>query len=237
MRLDVMCASRLGSRTKAQDLIKEGKVKVNGTIQKKPSLSVAETDVIEIDDSNTYVSRGAYKLKGCLDTFEVSLDNEVVLDIGASTGGFTQIALEYGACKVYALDVGHLQLDSILEKDCRVIKMEGMNAREIDCSWFEDSIHFFCMDVSFISAKTILIPVLETLKVQHCAFLIKPQFECGPKYLNHKGVLKNKKIEKNIVDDYRRFMLQYFKNVQIMPSVIKGRHGNQEFMLYANERR
>lgn len=237
IRLDVACVSLGKTRTKAQDLIKEGKVKVNGNIIKKPSTLILETDTISIDDSNTFVSRGAYKLLGCLDAFKVDLNDQICLDIGASTGGFTQVCLQRGARKVYALDVGHLQLDPVLEKDNRVIKMEGHNARYIESDWFKDTIDFLCMDVSFISCKTILDPVFSKLNIKHCAILIKPQFECGPQYLNAKGVLKNERIRNKIVEDIKHFVWQTYSDVKIQKSQIQGRNGNQEYMLYAKERR
>ena len=128
VRLDVACVALGKTRTKAQDLIKEGKVKVNGKVISKPSTLVLESDAVEIDDADTYVSRGAYKLKGCLDSLAIDLRDQICLDIGASTGGFTQVCLDKGAKKVYALDVGHLQLDPLLDRDACVIKMEGRNA-------------------------------------------------------------------------------------------------------------
>lgn len=237
LRLDLACVALGKTRTKAQDLIKEGKVKVNGQIISKPSTMVLESDTIEIDDADSYVSRGAYKLKGCLDTLDVDLKDQICLDIGASTGGFTQVCLEKGAKKVYALDVGHLQLAPILDQDDRVIKMEGCNARYMEPSWFEDSIDFVCMDVSFISCKTVLEPVFSVIPARHCAILIKPQFECGPQYLNSKGVLKSEKIRKRIVEDITHFVLQTYKNISVLPSTVQGRNGNQEYMLYARERR
>ena len=203
----------------------------------KPSTLVLESDSVEIDDADTYVSRGAYKLKGCLDSLAIDLRDQVCLDIGASTGGFTQVCLEKGAKKVYALDVGHLQLDPLLDQDARVIKMEGRNARYIETSWFEDSIDFLCMDVSFISCKTILESVFSKLNPEHCAVLIKTQFVCGPQYLNTKGVLKSEKITNKIVEDIKHFVLQTYQDVVVEKSQIQGRHGNQEYMLYAKGRR
>lgn len=237
IRLDVLAANQVSTRTKAQDLIKAGKVKVNGKVMLKPSSLVDPEDQIEIDQSDMYVSRGAYKLKACLEENDVCLDHQVVLDIGASTGGFTQICLERNALKVYSLDVGHFQLVPLLEEDDRVIKMEGKNGRYIEPDWFDDPIDFLCMDVSFISCKTILKPVLEKMKIRHCAILIKPQFECGPQYLNAKGVLKNTRVQRSILDDMQRFMFQYYEKIHIMESPIKGRNGNQEYMLYADKRR
>ncbi len=237
-RLDLYCADKVRSRTKAQDLIKEGLVKVNGKVIKKPSFLVLDTDLVVIESKeDDYVSRAGYKLQAVFDHFDVNIENQVVLDIGASTGGFTDVCLRHGAKKVYALDVGHLQLDPSLDKDERVIKMEGKNARDIEPDWFDDPIQFVCMDVSFISCKTILEHILQTLKFEHIAFLIKPQFECGPQFLNKKGVLKNPKLEKRIVSDIENYIRSYFEKVNVIASPIKGRSGNQEYMMYASKRR
>lgn len=238
IRLDKACLSLTSTRAKAQDAIKEGKVKVNGKVIKKCSFLVDETDTIEmIHTEDEFVSRGAFKLKGCLDHFHVDISNQIVLDIGASTGGFTQVCLRYGASKVYALDVGHLQLAKELDENPSVIKMEGCNAREIEKSWFDEDIDFLCMDVSFISCKTILKHVFSVLDIPHIAILVKPQFECGPQALNKHGVLKNKKMALEIVEDVKSFIFQYYKNVDFMPSIIEGRSGNQEYMIYAKNRR
>ena len=139
--------------------------------------------------------------------------------------------------KVYALDVGHLQLAKELDQDCRVVKMEGHNAREIVPDWFDESIDFMCMDVSFISCKTILKHVLHVLSISHIAILVKPQFECGPAALNKHGVLKNSKLALQIVEDVKAFLFQYYKSVEAMPSILEGRSGNQEYMVYAKDLR
>lgn len=238
IRLDKACLEQLSSRAKAQDAIKEGKVLVNGKVIKKCSFLVDENDQIEIlHTEDEFVSRGAFKLKGCIDQFSIQIQDDVVLDIGASTGGFTDVCLRYGAKKVYALDVGHLQLAKELEIDKRVVKMEGCNAREIQPNWFDEKIDFMCMDVSFISCKTILEHVLSVLSIEKIAILVKPQFECGPAALNSHGVLKNKKLALQIVEDVSSFLLQYYKHVKSMPSVLTGRSGNQEYMVYAYDLR
>ena len=112
--------------------------------------------------------------------------------------------------------------------------MEGHNAREIVPEWFDEKIDFLCMDVSFISCKTILSHIFSVMKINQIAILVKPQFECGPKYLNKHGVLKNKKLSKQIIEDVKTFILQYYKNVDYMESIITGRSGNQEYMLVAS---
>lgn len=238
MRLDKVCLRFETSRSKAVDAIKQGLVSVNGKVVTKPSFLVKEIDEIEYHTPNDgYVSRGAYKLKAAFDAFGFSIKDEVCLDIGASTGGFTDICLRQKAKMVYALDVGHLQLDPRLEQDPRVISMEKCNARELEASWFDEPIEFMCMDVSFISCKTILEQVFQELSVKHFVTLIKPQFECGPSALNRNGILKNEKMAHKIVEDIRSFVFTQYEKVDVIPCPIQGRKGNQEFVLYATNRR
>ena len=221
IRLDKALLNQISSRAKAQDMIKEGKISVNGKVITKVSFLVGdEDDIVVTHTEDEFVSRGAFKLKGCLDKYNVNIQNQVVLDIGASTGGFTDVCLRYGAKKVYALDVGHLH-----------------NAREIVPEWFDESIDFMCMDVSFISCKTILEHVLRVLSIRHIAILVKPQFECGPTALNKHGVLKNSKLALQIVEDVKSFLFQYYRSVEAMPSILEGRSGNQEYMVYAKDLR
>lgn len=237
-RLDQACQSYFPTRTKAQDAIKAGRVMVNGKVVTKPAYVVDEADQIDIEKKEVeYVSRAFEKLDAALHAFDIDLTGQTVLDIGASTGGFTQAALLAGAHKVYALDVGHLQLDPGLDADERVVKMEGRNAKAIEADWFDDPIDFLCMDVSFISAKTVLAHVLPVLNVRHLVVLVKPQFECGPQALNKKGVLKNPKLRQRILEDMESFLRQYYKKVEQIDSPIKGRSGNLEALLYAKEKR
>lgn len=238
MRLDKVCAIELGSRTKAQDHIKKGLVEVNGKVIQKSSYLVSELDSVVIkNDGYEFVSRAAYKLLGAMDTFSIDLNDQVVLDIGASTGGFTDVCLRHDAKKVYALDVGHLQLDPTLAMDPRVIKMEGKNARELKADWFDEPIDFICMDVSFISCQTILEHVFKEMIPKHLVVLVKPQFECGPQALNKHGVLKNEKLALQIVNKKQAFLQIYYQQVHVMKSPIQGRSGNQEYVIYAQERR
>lgn len=237
-RLDVYLSEKMSSRTKAQDAIIQGRITVNGKIIKKPGFKVNEHDKIDVLLSeHEFVSRAGHKLQSAFEAFSINVSKQIVLDIGASTGGFTQVCLEHGARKVYALDVGHLQLDQTLDQDTRVIKMEGFNARNITSSTFDEPVQFLCMDVSFISCRTILDVVLECLELEHLVVLIKPQFECGAKFLNKQGVLKNDKLAQQIVIDIERYILRYYRNVKTMKSPLKGRNGNQEYLLYAKNRR
>ena len=239
MRLDQAAIDHYKTRTKAQDAIKDGRVFVNGKKITKCAYQVEDTDRITYQEIHQYVSRAAYKLLAAIHHFHIDLKNQCVLDIGASTGGFSQVCLEQGARKVYALDVGHLQLDPSLEEDSRLIKKEGCNAREIQLSDFEESIDFICMDVSFISSKTILDHVLSLPwpHLETMVILIKPQFECGPAALNKKGVLKNKKLREKIIQDSIQYLKQYFITVKPIDSPIEGRSGNLEALLYAKGKR
>ena len=237
MRLDQYCALQLSTRSKAKDAIKEGRVRVNDTIIKKPSFLVNENDSIVIEDGDGYVSRAAYKLLGAIDTFHIDLEKQVVLDIGASTGGFTQVSIQHGASKVYALDVGHSQLDQSLIHDPKVVVMEKRNARQLESSWFDESIDFICMDVSFISCLPILEQIFSQLKPKHMVILIKPQFEVGPQYVNKKGIVTSQKRVNEVLDKIQVYTQQFYQDVNIVPAKIAGRKGNQEYTMYAKERR
>ena len=237
-RLDIYLKDQLGSRARAQDAIKEGRVFVNGIKISKASYQIDSSDRIEIiKKDEDFVSRAGYKLQAAFDAFDIDIKNQVVIDIGASTGGFSQVCLNHHAKKVYAIDVGHLQLSELLKNDKRIIMMEGYNARNIHANDFDDEIDFVCMDVSFISSRTILDVLFKNLQFQHLAFLIKPQFECGPEALNKHGVITNEKLVQQIVIDMERYCMRYFRKVRTLKSPIKGRQGNQEYMLYAREPR
>ena len=238
MRLDKLLAGQMGSRARAQDAIKAGRVQVSGKTVTKSSLEVADASLVTILPADEeFVSRAGAKLKKAVDECGIDLQGQVVLDIGASTGGFTDVCLQQGASKVYALDVGHLQLAQKLDKDPRVVKMEGFNARDLKAADLSVLPDFICMDVSFISARSVLEPVLAQLPVQHLALLVKPQFECGPAALNKHGVLRDDRLRNRIIQDMKIWLLQYFSHVRIVDDVLAGRSGNREAMLYAWERR
>ncbi|WP_230267419.1 TlyA family RNA methyltransferase [Allobaculum fili] len=236
MRLDQYLAKELQTRTRAADAIKQGRVSIAGKTITKPAyeLKEEEQDQIEIRPvEHDYVSRAGGKLQAAFDAFHIDVKDQCVLDIGASTGGFTQCVLEHGARKVYALDVGHLQLSPALKADSRVVEMEGMNARSILKSWFSDKIDFICMDVSFISALSILEPLFLQMMPEHLCVLVKPQFECTKNALNKKGVIKNPKYEAQAVEKIQNALLMHYAKVRKIPSPVVGRSGNQEYLLYA----
>ncbi|MBP0960446.1 MAG: TlyA family RNA methyltransferase, partial [Oscillospiraceae bacterium] len=174
------------SRSNSKDLIKNGLVYVNGKICHKPSFAVSVEDDIKVSESaNLFVGRGGLKLSKAIDEFSINLKDVVCLDIGASTGGFTDCMLKNGAKKVYAVDVGENQLDKSLCDDKRVVNLEKTNIKDIPSGYFSENIDFISIDVSFISLKQVLPKVSELLSDNgEIVALIKPQFEAGKKNLN-----------------------------------------------------
>lgn len=190
------------SRQKAQYEIEAGHVFVNGNQIQKASKQVQEDADIEIKGQTLkYVSKGGLKLEKAIEVFGLSLADKTCMDIGASTGGFTDCMLQNGAEKVYAIDVGHGQLDEKLIKEDRVENLEGMNIKEAEKSQFPD-IDFICMDVSFISILQILPKAYELLNTTGSLIgLIKPQFEVGKSNLNKQGVVKDKKLHEKCIQN------------------------------------
>ena len=224
------------SREKAKSAIIEGKVFVDGKI-KAPSYQVSGDEKIEIKTSENYVSRGAYKLLRAIDMFGVSLKNLIVLDIGASTGGFSQVALENGAKKVYALDVGTNQLDEKIKANPNVVDLSGCDFRG---SPKIDDVDFIVSDLSFISLKLIIPEIIKRYgKNIPMILLFKPQFECGREVAKTKnGVIKDKKIHKKILFEFVEFLKNLNLNISGFTfSSITGKNGNIEYLFYLNGER
>lgn len=224
------------SRNRIQSLITNSKVRVEGHIITKNSALVDADAEIELDlNDNLYVSRAGYKLDAALDEFGIDLEDKICLDIGASTGGFTQVMLNRRAKKVYALDVGTNQLAPVIRADERVVVMEHTNARYLDETLFDDIIDFVSCDVSFISLKLIIPAIKNLLKAPaECVVLVKPQFEVGAKRLNKRGVLKDERDGIRALNDIaEEFRTAGFKVLGDVPSSIRGASGNQEYLLYA----
>ena len=238
-RLDVLLVSRniFESREQAQRAIMAGEVLVNDIRITKTGTKVNDdVNVRYTGKSLPYVSRGGLKLKKAIDTFSICFSGKIVLDIGASTGGFTDCALKHGAGKVYSLDVGYGQLAWSLRNDSRVVVMERTNARELNPGMFREKLDIITIDVSFISITKILpkLPVLindDGLIVT----LLMPQFEAGREHVGKKGVVKDKDIHisviKNIVGEAEKSGLFA---VKLDYSPIKGPEGNIEFLLLLN---
>lgn len=179
------------SRTQAQRLIAEGRVTCGGIKITRASQPVSDDCEISIAEGDNYVSRGAYKLIGALDSFSFDPAGLVCADIGASTGGFTQVLLERGAHKVYAVDVGHGQLSPVLRTDSRVISIEGMNARELSPEMIPEKVELLVYDVSFISASLLYEAMASVLDESGVIIgLIKPQFEAGRAAIGKNGIVK-----------------------------------------------
>lgn len=198
MRLDIYLVSELGveTRSKALNLIKMGRVKVNGQVANKAGLNVGNK-VVELLSQMEYPSMGAYKLIKALDEFNISVDGAVACDIGASNGGFTAVLLERGASRIYAVDVGECALPQELITD-KVIVKDKTNARTLTADSLGEEVDFVTADVSFISLTTILENISAVLKSGGQAILlVKPQFEVGAKFLNKKGIVKDIKAREN----------------------------------------
>lgn len=233
MRLDVYLTENglCKSRTAAQSLIKSGGVSVNGKPCEKPSYEVADSDSVEVTGEQLrYVGRGGLKLEGALKAFDLDISGMTCLDIGSSTGGFTDCMLQNGAARVYAVDVGTDQLDGKLRADSRVAVMEQTDIRTAQ---LPEMVDFVGTDVSFISLKAVIPHIDRLLKSGGRAVaLIKPQFEAGRSALNKKGIVKEEKTRRRVVEDITEFAQQCgFAVVGIADSPIHGGDGNIEYLM------
>ncbi len=238
IRLDqlLLNAGLVASRSRARDAISRGTVRVNGRVVTKPSSTFPTTAKIEIDDpAQAYVSRAALKLKAALDHFGLDPAGLDCLDIGASTGGFTDILLERGANHVIAVDVGHDQLHPRLREDERITNYEGLNARVLDEDHLEDrEIGVVVSDVSFISLKLALPPALTMAEPgAFCVLLVKPQFEAGREAISKAGLLKDPDSAPAVAAELERWLVEDmgWQSLGLAPSPITGGDGNVEFLL------
>lgn len=234
-RLDVYLSDNniVKSRSLAATLIKQGSVEVNGGICTKPSFTVGDGDNVKIiGELPKYVGRGGLKLEKALAHYRLHLDGTVCIDIGASTGGFTDCMLQNGAAKVYSVDVGTDQLDEKLRNDSRVISMEKTDIR--NCVGTLPQVDFISIDVSFISLKLVLPSAFALLKDGgECVALIKPQFEAGKVHLSKNGIVRDAKVHKKVCDNIAEFASAVgFERSEIIPSPITGGDGNTEYLIY-----
>ena len=240
-RLDVFLVTQklAKSRNLAQQLIKNSSVAVNGNITQKVNFLVSETDKIEILDTklNKYVSRGGLKLEHALKFFEIKVNNKTVMDIGASTGGFTDCLIQAGARKVYAIDVGTNQLAPSLMSNPKVISYEKQNFRDFNFLKIEDKLDLIVIDVSFISLGIIFNNIylnLERLNYPELTViaLIKPEFELNKKALNKQGLVKDKSLEKKaLLNVFEKAKQANFNILGITKSPILGaKSGNREYL-------
>ena len=241
-RLDVILVKQgfAPSREKAKAILMAGNVFVDGQREDKAGTTFDESKIhIEIKGSTLkYVSRGGLKLEKAMAEFPIKLTHTVCMDIGASTGGFTDCMLQNGAAKVYAIDVGHGQLAWKLRSDERVICMEKTNFRYVTPEDIGEQIDFATVDVSFISLTKILVPARNLLRSEGCMVcLIKPQFEAGKDKVGKKGVVRNPKVHEEVVHkivDYADMIGFNVKGLTYSP--IKGPEGNIEYLLFIKKR-
>ncbi len=237
-RLDVILVNKgyASSRDKAKAIIMSGNVFVKGQREDKAGAVFEEEGIDLLVKGNPlrYVSRGGLKLEKALKEFPITLDGMTCMDIGASTGGFTDCMLQNGAAKVYAVDVGHGQLDWKLRNDERVVCMEKTNFRYMQPGDIEDRLDFISCDVSFISLTLILPPAYELLKDgAYMVCLIKPQFEAGREKVGKKGVVRDREVHEEVVRKIVYFSREKgFKTCGLTFSPIRGPEGNIEYLLY-----
>jgi 23S rRNA (cytidine1920-2'-O)/16S rRNA (cytidine1409-2'-O)-methyltransferase len=225
------------SRAEAQAAIGAGLVRVDGKTVAKPSQALASDAAITYEKSHPYVSRGALKLIAALDRFGLSPEGLVCLDLGASTGGFTEVLLARGAKKVYALDVGHGQLHQKLHGNPRLVSFEGLNARDLTQTHIREPIDAIVADVSFISLKLALPPALAlAASGAWLAALVKPQFEAGRDAVGKGGIVKSAAARSAAVKSVADWLGEREWSVQgTMESPLAGGDGNREFLLAARK--
>lgn len=238
MRLDQILVERklVATRSRARDLILRGLVTIDGRIATKPAAIVADAATITVDSvSAGYVSRGAEKLVAGLEAFGIEVDQRICLDVGSSTGGFTQVLLDRGAAKVYAVDVGRAQLHEALRSDPRVVSLEETDARDLDGRMVPDRIDVVVTDLSFISLAKALGPAL-SLAVQGASLiaLVKPQFEAGRENIAKGGIVRDEAVRARTVNDVAAWLSQsgwLVKGRAVSP--LKGGDGNEEYLIGA----
>ena len=222
------------SKTRAQALIMSGIVFVNNQKADKAGTMIKETDIVEVRGKDLkYVSRGGLKLEKAIETYDLDLTDKICMDIGASTGGFTDCMLQNGAQKVYAVDVGYGQLAWKLRSDERVKNMEKTNIRNVTADMLDEPINFFSVDVSFISLKHIF-PVAYAISTDDVigACLVKPQFEAGKEKVGKKGVVRDSNVHKEVIENVISYANEHgFFVHKLTFSPIKGPEGNIEFLI------
>lgn len=236
-RLDVLLVNRglAESREKAKTIIMSGIVYVDGQKEDKAGSNFSEESVIEVRGNTLkYVSRGGLKLEKAMENFDVTIDGKICMDVGSSTGGFTDCMLQNGAVKVYAVDVGHGQLAWKLRNDERVVCMEKTNIRYVTPEQIADKIQFSSIDVSFISLTKVLGPVKELLSDDgQIVCLIKPQFEAGREKVGKHGVVRDKSVHLEVIEKVIKFAISIgFEVLNLEFSPVKGPEGNIEYLLH-----
>lgn len=237
-RLDQLIVDRglAETREKAQALILAGQVTVNGQKSEKPGHSIPGDARIELLERMPYVSRGGFKLASALDHFSIDVTGWTCLDVGASTGGFTDCLLQRGAKKIWAIDVGHGQIDWKLRNDPRVVVKEGVNARYLDPADYPQKFDLAVCDASFISA-TLLIPAIAPLLAspRRMIVLVKPQFEVGREEVGKGGIVRDPALHDAACVRVRNAVEAIGLKSAMIASPILGTEGNREFLLYGHD--
>ena len=235
-RIDLLLVERglFESRARAQAAIEAGLVSANDKPVLKASATIAADAVLQAQAAHPFVSRGGVKLSGALEQYPVEIEDHVCLDVGASTGGFTEVLLANGASVVFAIDVGHGQLHPSLRDHPKIVSMEGMDIREFEGKRLPARPDIVVIDVSFISLKAVL-PVALSLAAapMHLLALIKPQFEAGRKHLK-RGIIRDAAVHEEICGDISAFASSLgCTDIRVFPSPISGGDGNIEFFIGA----
>lgn len=234
MRLDKLVVERglIATRAKAQGMILAGEVLVDGERVDKPGTAVALDAVLTLKEQMPYVGRGGFKLAGALAAFGLDVNGRVCADVGACTGGFTDVLLQNGAARVYAIDVGYGQLAWSLRQDERVVVLERTNARYLEA--LAEPVDFVCLDVSFISLRLILPAVLKWLSpLADVVALVKPQFEAGPEQVGKGGIVKDTAVHRRVLLDLVQWTQAHgLTPVGLVRSSVVGGDGNVEFLLW-----
>ena len=236
-RLDRLVVDRglAESREKAQALIMAGEVRVDGQKASKPGQTVDDDAAIEVLARPPYVSRGGFKLAGAMAHWGIQVGGEVCVDIGSSTGGFTDVLLQAGAARVHAVDVGAGQLDWKLRTDPRVVLHEGINARELTPAEIGEPAALVTCDVSFISVTLIVGPASTLLRAGgRMVILVKPQFEVGRGQVGKGGIVRDPELHRAACERVDRAVRDLSFQTEMIESPIAGTEGNKEFLLYAH---
>jgi 23S rRNA (cytidine1920-2'-O)/16S rRNA (cytidine1409-2'-O)-methyltransferase len=235
IRLDIALEQRglAQSRARARDAILRGTVRVNGVVAAKPGQPVSAADAIAIDDpAGAYVSRSALKLIAGLDAAQIDVAGKTCVDLGASTGGFTQVLVERGAARVYAVDVGHGQLHPDVAALAGVVPLEGVNARDLTHELIPDTIDLLVCDISFVSVAKVIGPPLDLCRVgADAVILIKPQFEVGREHIGRGGIVGDAAVAARAAGAVVAFVeAQGWTHRVSIPSPIAGGYGNKEIV-------
>jgi 23S rRNA (cytidine1920-2'-O)/16S rRNA (cytidine1409-2'-O)-methyltransferase len=223
------------SRERAKSLIMAGRVIVNGKICDKSGMLVSGDDTIALKGKDIpFVSRGGIKLESALTSFNIDISGSVCLDVGASTGGFTDCLLRHGAKQVIAVDVGYGQMAWNLRKDPRILVIERTNIRYLPCEAVPEPVDFVTIDVSFISLKIVVPAVLKFMKTDGSIIaLIKPQFEVGKGKVGKGGIVRDASMHNEVIENLSAFFAENGLKIEgVIPSPVTGPKGNREFLIY-----